>query len=72
MEDIVKIVVLGDTQVGKTSFITRFVHGSTGGVTGNDNPTRSSQYDPDVVVKEVEIEEGKVVKVLVIIIIIIN
>ena len=72
MEDIVKIVVLGDTQVGKTSFITRFVHGSAGGVTGNGKPTRSSQYDPDVVVKEVEIEEGKVVKVLVIIIIIIN
>ena len=59
MENIVKIIVIGDPGVGKSSIISRFIRGEDG---RGRKDTRISQYDPDVSVKEIELD-GQVIKV---------
>ena len=66
--DEVKIILLGDAGVGKTSLINHFIHegdglGSSGKRSGSGGGMRSSHYDPDVRVKEVQLNNGRSVKV---------
>jgi GTPase SAR1 family protein len=49
----VKIIVLGESGVGKTCLINRFIVGP-GDVARKESFTRNSHYDPDVKVKEVQ------------------
>ena len=55
----VKILLLGDSGTGKTSLVMRYVHGPDA---EEAQAARCSVYDPDVVVKELDID-GKRVKV---------
>lgn len=70
--DEVKVILLGDAGVGKTSLINCFLQEGDGlgglakraGSGGSTGPgPRSSHYDPDVRVKEVRLRDGKAVKV---------
>lgn len=66
--DEVKIILLGDAGVGKTSLINCFIHegdglGSSGKRSGSGGGSRSSHYDPDVRVKEVKLSDSRSVKV---------
>lgn len=54
-----KIIVLGDPGVGKSSIISRFIRDDSKPERKN---TRVSQYDPDVSIKEVEVD-GMTIKV---------
>lgn len=58
----VKIILLGDSGVGKTSLITRFISDDDDSFARKNSAPRSSQFDPDVKAKEVEIN-GKNIKV---------
>ncbi|XP_019864308.1 PREDICTED: probable Ras-related protein Rab7 [Amphimedon queenslandica] len=65
--DEVKIILLGDAGVGKTSLINCFIHegdglGSSGKRSGSGGGVRSSHYDPDVRVKEVKLSDSRSVK----------
>ena len=58
----VKIILLGDSGVGKTSLITRFISDDDDSFARKNSAPRSSQFDPDVKAKEVEIN-GITIKV---------
>lgn len=58
----VKIILLGDSGVGKTSLITRFISEDDSSFARKNSAPRSSQFDPDVKAKEVDIN-GKTIKV---------
>lgn len=58
-EEIVKILLMGDAEVGKSAMVDRFVKGDSH---RRGNRPTSSVYDPDVIVKSVTVD-GKKIKV---------
>lgn len=58
-EEIVKILLMGDTEVGKSEMVDRFVRSES--QRRGARPT-SSVYDPDVIAKTVTLD-GKKIKV---------
>lgn len=58
----VKIILLGDSGVGKSSLIRRFISDDDDSFARKNSGPRNSQFDPDVKTKEVDID-GKTIKV---------
>lgn len=56
-EEIVKILLMGDTEVGKTALVEKFVCQDT--KKSRNRPT-SSAYDPDVIIKSVTVDGRKI------------
>ena len=56
-EEIVKILLMGDAEVGKSAMVDRFVKGD--GQRRGNRPS-SSVYDPDVIIKTVTLDDKKI------------